>query len=109
MNARAQARPMPLLPPVIRTFLPLSSSSMSVRRDAFRLDYARQALCLLGDVRAGLVGGGDEGVEGLRLELLGDLLRLGHFVERGIEARHDRRRRLRRREQRLPLRELEAL
>src|SRR3954470_4955870 len=109
MKARAQARPMPLLPPVMRTFLPLSWRSMSVRCDAFRLDDSGQALRLLGEVLACFLWRSDEGLEGLRLELLHYVLRVERGIQGGVDTRDDGRRRLGRREQLLPLRELKIL
>src|SRR4029079_7675114 len=103
MKACAHARPIPLLPPVISTFLLFSPRSMSVRRDAFRLDDPGQALRLLRDEGAGLLRRGDEGVERLALELLDQLLRLEHRAQRRVEPRDDGGRRLGGRDARPPL------
>src|SRR5262245_9176278 len=91
MKALAQARPMPLLPPVIRTFLPLRPRSIlvSFRGDFSGLDDLAEALHFVGDEAAGFLRRGGEGVEALLREFLVQLLRLQRLVQRIVQARDD--------------------
>src|SRR5688572_825506 len=90
MNAFAHARPMPLLPPVMRTFLSLRPRSIRFfplfRGDFPGLDELAEALHLGRDELAGFLGRGDERVEALLRELLAHFGRSQSTSESSIQA-----------------------